>query len=481
MKLTAEFANFLDATVNLNTTRIETLEGNVTAIQKFVRQSDWGPVVRGFEHQGSWAHDTIIKPVDGGEFDADLLVMVDPVEGWTAADYVKELRRVFKASPTYKDKSKAWDYCVTVTYAGDQKVDVAPCVVSRTVAGRLEVCNRSKDAFERSEPVAYTAWMVERNGYSGLNSFRKVTRLLKYLRDVKVTFSCPSVLLTTLIGYRIEAGDKGSDAFKDVPTSLQTIVHRLDDYLQARPSKPAIRNPELWEEDLGTLWKTDRQYANFRSFVNKYRGWIDEAVAAVDVNASIIAWRKVFGDEFAKGRVVTARLAVNEGVTSIAAFLRSSAAHMDQIVGKVRDFGTRILPASFTRPPHLQEPPWPRADFSPFDVYVSAAHHGSKDAVGSPVVEGDTLPARGGLWFSARLYGGHSIPAGHRVEWRITNTGQIALGRGQGRGGFYHEQRDARRWEELQYHGIHMAEAFVIRRADETLVSQSEPFYVIVD
>jgi hypothetical protein len=30
----------------------------------------------GFEEQGSWAHGTIIRPVDGAEFDADLLVMV---------------------------------------------------------------------------------------------------------------------------------------------------------------------------------------------------------------------------------------------------------------------------------------------------------------------------------------------------------------------------------------------------------------------
>lgn len=481
MKLTAEFTNFLRDTVNLNQTRIDTLDGNVTAIQNFVRQSDWGPVIRGFEHQGSWAHDTIIKPVGGGEFDADLLVMVDPVEGWSAADYVKELRRVFKASPTYKDKSKAWDYCVTVTYAGDQKVDVAPCVVGRTVAGRLEVCNRGQDAFERSEPTAYTAWLLDRNSYSGLNSFRKVTRLLKYLRDVKVTFSCPSVLLTTLIGYRIDAADKGSDAFKDVPTSLQTIAGRLDDYLQARPARPEVRNPELWEEDFRTLWKTDKQYANFRSFVNKYRTWIDEAVAATDVNASILAWRKVFGDDFAKGRTVEARQSVDEGVSSIAAFLRSSAAHLDQIVDKVRDFGIRILPTSFSRPPHMQEPRWPRAEFSPFDIFVSATHHSGRDAVGVPVTDGDTLPPRGGLWFGARLYGGHSVPPGHRVEWRITNTGHVAMALGSGRGGFYHEQRDGRRWEELQYHGVHMAEAFVIRRSDETLVSQSEPFYVVVD
>ncbi|WP_349509783.1 SMODS domain-containing nucleotidyltransferase [Bradyrhizobium japonicum] len=62
------------------------LEASIPALRSFVRDSDWKPKVRSFVEQGSWAHQTIIRPVDGGEFDADLLVMVDPVDGWTAAD-----------------------------------------------------------------------------------------------------------------------------------------------------------------------------------------------------------------------------------------------------------------------------------------------------------------------------------------------------------------------------------------------------------
>lgn len=99
MKLTSHFADFLNDTVNLNATRIATLDDRSAAIKKFVRQADWGATVRGFEEQGSWAHGTIIKPVDQGEFDADLLVLVDPVEGWSAKDYVKKLLGAFQVNP----------------------------------------------------------------------------------------------------------------------------------------------------------------------------------------------------------------------------------------------------------------------------------------------------------------------------------------------------------------------------------------------
>jgi hypothetical protein len=81
--------------------------------------------------QGSWAHKTIIKPVDLGEFDADLIVFVAPVDGWSASKYIEELYTVFRENGTYKEKVRRFSHCVTITYADDRKIDVAPCVVSR--------------------------------------------------------------------------------------------------------------------------------------------------------------------------------------------------------------------------------------------------------------------------------------------------------------------------------------------------------------
>src|SRR5882757_3248990 len=100
MKLVGVFDDFLKETVNLNQSRIDLLTDSISAIRSFVRQSEWEPHIRGFEEQGSWAHDTIIKPVDGDEFDADLLVMVDHVDGWSAPDYVNKLDDVFSSSAT---------------------------------------------------------------------------------------------------------------------------------------------------------------------------------------------------------------------------------------------------------------------------------------------------------------------------------------------------------------------------------------------
>lgn len=200
MKLLADFADFLKNTVNLNATRIDTLSNNVDALKAFVENSRWTPTIRRWAEQGSWAHETIIQPVDLGEFDADILAMVNPVEDWSAEDYVRELGDIFLASDRYKEKTEVFDYCVTITYAGDQKVDIAPCVVGREEQGVKEVCNKRADRFEVSKPDEYTRWLIDKNKITGLNSFRKATRLLKYMRDIKRKFTCSSVLLTTMLG-----------------------------------------------------------------------------------------------------------------------------------------------------------------------------------------------------------------------------------------------------------------------------------------
>lgn len=481
MKLLELFTDFLRDTVNLNDTRIKLLEANVDALKGFVRQCEWSPRVRRFEEQGSWAHETIIRPVDGGEFDADLLVIVEPVAGWCAADYVAKLGKAFDQSGTYGDKAKTWDYCVTIRYAQQQKVDLAPCVANRLWEGSLEVCNRLRNAFERSEPIEYTNWLRERNAYSGSNSFRKVTRLLKYLRDIKKTFTCPSVLLTTLLGMQIDWSDKDSEDFCDTPTTLRTVIRRLDTWLQARTLKPRVENPKLRSENFTDAWN-DAQYANFRDLIHKYRGWIDEAFEAEDRTESIKAWRRVFGDEFAKGEAISVTKSGSEERGTLRLDLMASVSAVGDWVERVRSFGLSILPPAFNRPSHMQEPPWRREVSVSSNVQVLASWQSSSQASNSRQVNaGEILPAHGGLWFDVRVNQGETLPRGYRVQWRITNTGPVAMAEKAGRGGFYSPDPGVRRWERLLYRGVHIAEAFVIRLSDDVLVGQSPPFNVIIE
>jgi hypothetical protein len=485
MKLIGHFADFLRDTVNLNQTRIDDLEASVEAIKTFVKDSDWEPRVWKFVEQGSWAHGTIIRPVDGNEFDADLLVIVEPVEGWSAADYVTSLGEAFAASGVYKDKVQVHDYCITITYAKDRRIDVAPCLRGREVEARLEVCNRSEDEFERTEPVAYTQWFNTRNGYSGSNSFRKVTRLIKHLRDIRGDFACPSVLLTTLIGERISWSDQGSDAFKDVPTTLKTIVGRLDDWLQLREAKPVVLNPELPGEDFAADF-SDAEWADLRVAVHELREKVDAAYAESGRYDSILAWREVFGDRFAKGVTVLSKAAFEaideeDDETELVDVLREDASHDNRVVDLLARLGRWVWKPSLDRPRHMRPPTWPRADVVTDRVQVHATWRPHRhSAEGRVVRDFETLSATGGLWFDVTVNDGSPLPAGHFVRYRITNTGAVAMSLKAGRGGFESPQEGSRRWESLEYSGVHLTEAFIVRSSDGRLVGQSAPFHVVI-
>jgi hypothetical protein len=481
LRLVSQFHEFLRVTVNLNRTRIDNLECSVEAIQTFIKDSAWTPRVWKFEEQGSWAHDTIIKPCEGKEFDADLLVIVEPMDEWSARDYVKTLGDVFKASGVYRDKVEVWDYCVTVTYSTHYKIDIAPTVRGREVRDQLEVCNRAKDEFERSEPVLYTAWLREKNGYSGANSFRKVTRLVKYLRDITRKFDCPSVLLTTLLAEQIQWNDKDNAAFKDVPTTLKTVFGRLDDWLQLRPKRPIVSNPSLATEDFAA-GLSQAQYETLRATINSLRDKIDEAYDAEDRQASIRAWQDVFGTEFAKGAAITAKADLSESEeVEIAAMLSTTAAHDDALVDRIAKFGRWLWNPSLDHPSHMLRPIWKRADTVTDRVTVLANWQASQHAPESQNVHDfDELSVSGGLWFDVRVNDGQLLPAGFSVRWRVTNTGVFALSIGQGRGEFNHPTLGNRRWEKLCYRGVHLTEAFIIRDADNKLVGQSPPFHVMI-
>jgi hypothetical protein len=475
------FNEFLKDTVNLNDTRVTDLETSIEAIKDAVRSSDWEPHLNGWMAHGSWAHKTIIRPVDSGEFDADLIVFVEHVAGWTAATYIDELYQAFRDNATYRDKVNRSSHCVTISYANDKKIDVAPCLTNRNNA--LEVCNRTTDQFEQTEPKQYTEWLVDKNGYSGTNSFRKVTRLVKYLRDIKESFTCSSVLLTTLLGHCIHKSDKDSSDFADIPTALKTVVGRLDDLLQKYATKPRVVNPFLATENFADAWKTEEQYTNFRDKIHTYREWVDDAFNEQDRSESIAKWRRVFGEEFAKG------VAIEEGKSvskAIVASVRSTLAEANQFSGDLVDaikrFGARVLPANFDKKSYMEAPKWRRS--GSLAVTVRAELHRNKYGTQRVGAVSSLQPLQPGFWLHFKALtntGAPFDPATYLVMWRVTNTDEAAARVNALRGKIEDPEKDNTRWEELRYRGVHLVEAFVLLKRTNTIVGQSPPFRVMVE
>ena len=480
-KVAAHFTKFLEKQVNLNNSRIELLTERVETIQDYVIESNWVARPKRFSPQGSWAHKTIIKPPGEGGFDADLLVVVDPVTGWSAADYVNDLYRAFKASDRYKDKVTQHTRCVAIEYANDFSVDVVPYVIDRVESQTgFDVCNRTDNVFEATDSEEYTAWLERKNIQTGSNSLRNVLKLLKYLRDTKTTFSCKSILLTTLVAARVEDTDVlyQPTNFPDLPTALKTLIGRLDDYLKARLHFHKVENPVVPTEDFVRHWDDDK-YQNFREMIHKYRGWVDEAYGANNEADAVKKWRRIFGDEFASGFDID-----SDDLTEATLPVLVKAGRFGDAVDAVVSAGRSLLRQVPAVLPWVKPAPF---RFAPDDRQLVVTVRASKSlsrvlsSTSSAIVSGDVLPKGRELLFEA--VGQHGLPFGkeYRVQWQVVNTDQAARSALSLRGGFYSSDKLSQRWETTQYRGVHWVQAFVVRQRDKVCVGQSDRFFVVIE
>ena len=287
-------AEFLKDEVNLNQNRLGRLETAVSGVTDYLKKNLTG--YQKMEKQGSYALGTLIKPADdNGEYDADIQIVMNPNPKWEPKDYVDAIYRTLAGNKTYADKVKLKNRCVTVDYAGDFHLDVVPAVPRD---GNHYLCNRIDNKFEETDGSGYRDWFNEKNRITGGN-LKRVVRLLKHLRDHKNSFTAKSILLTTLVGNTILPSDQGTVEVSTVAYTLETVLTRMNDYLQRHPNMPEIKNPVLPMENFNRHWD-QRGYANFRNRVQSYAQTAKQAKDEPSAEKTIKLWQELFGDNFGK-------------------------------------------------------------------------------------------------------------------------------------------------------------------------------------
>ena len=272
------------------------------------------------------------------------------------------------------------------------------------------------------------------------NNLLKSIRLFKYLRDIKTTFSCKSILLTTLLCNRVNDFEQTSSNFTDVATSLRTIITRLDDYLSLHQEMPIISNPVQIDEDFNRHWNQEK-YDNFKKFISKYRAWIEDAYDEKDRDISISKWRKVFGDKF---NSTTGKSRKSEDYTDI--LEEASLEH-------------------FPIPSYCQQHQWKEAD-EVHDIELNVSYRPRLSAKNFVyAVSTLTFPKEQALKFEII----DTVPNDCTIYWQITNMGNEAYLNNQLRGNF--EIGNRIKEEQTSYKGNHFVEAFIVK--ESTLIARS--------
>ncbi|MBK8462824.1 MAG: nucleotidyltransferase [Nigerium sp.] len=298
MQHTGHFDTLLRDTVNLPQGRLDQLSGRVDAIYGALRaDTTLGDLVTGKTRQGSWAHRTIIKPPQDKEYDADVLVHFSENQDWarTKAEYINELYRALGRSG-YEDRHRK-TRCVRVQYANDCHIDLVPYVT--TSSGAKHIVNRSTGEWEDTNPDGFTTWMNARDEIAGGN-FRKVVRLMKFLRDHKNSFTgTRSIILTTLLGERVSSFAPVFEpgAYGNVPKTLVRVVEDLDSWLQGQWSKPSVSDPSSPGTSFDHRW-SDESFRYFKDRIHAHAAEMREAFDETDQSRSVEKWQALFGDGF---------------------------------------------------------------------------------------------------------------------------------------------------------------------------------------
>lgn len=296
-----EFNAFLRDYVNLNQTRIDSLQSRVSSLEDYLLgDSPINALVDELIPQGSFAHRTIIRPFTGNDFDADVLLPMEEQDGWAPEKYTVELEKALDASNRYVDKARLGKRCVTIEYTNDFHIDVVPLVTRAD--GLTYITHRTKNEFLRCDPVAFTSWIEDLTRTTNGHLVR-VIRLVKYLRD-RSSIDVPSVVLTALLAERVNIFG-GNDNYNNVATTLVTLVEALNDYIGPMAERP-------WVDDRIGQNLADRLTASgLTNLQSQVKTWAQKMRAALDADAvdSVEAWRKVFGANFGATQVEKALLA----------------------------------------------------------------------------------------------------------------------------------------------------------------------------
>lgn len=186
MKHEPAFKDFLDAHVNLDQSRLNTLKDRTETIRGILKAKLKG--YRKCSSQGSYAHGTIIKPVqDNDEFDADILVFIkdddfDPDDFVT--NYVGSIHDIFKNDGNYCDKIKRNSRCVTIDYAGDFHLDIVPCVEHNDTN---YICNSRTKEYEKTDGDGYKDWLTDKNRVVGGNNLKKSPACSSFCETIRIT------------------------------------------------------------------------------------------------------------------------------------------------------------------------------------------------------------------------------------------------------------------------------------------------------
>jgi hypothetical protein len=430
--------NAFDQAISLPQNAIRRIESASSALTEFLTQrlglSDDQVFL-----QGSYPNGTAVRPVDGGEYDVDIVaVMATPRQ--SAADALDQLEALLAADGRYRDRIVAKTPCVRLEFAEDDigkfHVDVVPVGPRVQPLPPLDAPRRG-DGWHGTAPAEYTEWCGELGP-----RFARTVKALKRWRDEQqaVRHAIKSIVLQVLVAEYMP--DEADDALR-----LAGTIEAMHTALSFRSQAPVVTNPVLPEENLAARW-TVAAFQDFIAELAEAHGNAGTAIHTTDRVEAVDAWQQILGDDFPgeTGNDLGIRLGDDQHARTFA--FQGWTEQLDPT------YGVRVKAATKRgkRSPRL----------TPYGTGQRLLFHGTK------------------MRFTALRRGRGDA----EVWWQVANTGQAARSKSGLRGEFFKartlskapSQDPCETWEDTAYTGAHWIRAVLV--CDQRVVAVSDKFVV---
>jgi len=259
--------------ISLNPTRIERIKSAHNTVRDFLKKSD---ILKKYYIntylQGSYRQDTAIKPIDGDEYDVDVVLEMNwkdnDGEFKGKSEIKQKLKQALEGSEDFKYRILPHHRkrCITLDYAGDFHMDILPCHSDNDDTDTICVFD-SNDEWRASHPKGFIDWInnIQKNSNSNI----------KYWRNIQFgEKSHPkSIILSTIIGECISSTEKSID------TALVITMEKiLENYEVEKRDVPEIYNPSLEVENLSD----NLSLSDYNRFINKLTKAAETARKALD-------------------------------------------------------------------------------------------------------------------------------------------------------------------------------------------------------
>ncbi|SRR6266581_1639056 len=238
---------------------------------------------------GSYARSTALKTIK----DVDVILLIDLdhnvtepaiVIAWLQASLQKSYSKV-----TAQGRS------VQVTTGTDFDLDVVPSVPLSHRSGPVWIPDRDARIWVATHPKGQIAFGVQKNDITG-GFYKPLVKIMKHWRDKLPSEAAraKSYIVESLVAESLLSTPASyARAVVDV---LRSIYARYASYLTIG-SVPRISDPGYPSVNVAKRWK----FHEFSAFMKEVQSAAKTAVAALeeeDKNASVVLWKKLFGENF---------------------------------------------------------------------------------------------------------------------------------------------------------------------------------------